>query len=100
MHTYFNTVKYFIRGTDRAITVVDRGRSTALDSPEVRALASKYGDPNVILATNWVPAIPGINQSGNYEDFAKDPWSYNKSQQERVLRGETKHQPDMRYRRR
>jgi hypothetical protein len=96
-HTYFNTVKYFIRGADRSITVVDRGRSTSLDSPEVRALASRYGDPNVILAADFVPAIPGVNAPGSFEDYGKDPWAYEKAQQERVLRGEVKHQPDMRF---
>jgi len=30
--------------------IIDRGRLKALDDPEVRQLASKYGDPDRMLA--------------------------------------------------
>jgi hypothetical protein len=48
----------------------------SLDSPEVRALTSRYGDPQDLLTEDWVPEIPGINAKGRYEDYAKDPWKY------------------------
>ena len=47
---------------------------SSLDSPEVRALTSRYGDPQDLLAEDWVPQIPGINAPGKYTDYAKDPW--------------------------
>jgi hypothetical protein len=45
-----------------------------LNSPEIRALASRYGDPKELLADDWAPHLPGINAPGRYEDYAKDPW--------------------------
>ncbi len=55
------------------ITVIDRGRLTALDDPRVRAVAEKYGDPDKLLAEAWVPEIPGINAPGEYaKNFAGD----------------------------
>ncbi|NNE38291.1 MAG: hypothetical protein HKN08_08300 [Gammaproteobacteria bacterium] len=97
LHTYFNTMKVRIRGTDRWITLVNKGRSTSLDNPEVRALASRYGNPDEVLATEWVPEIPGINAPGNYESFAEDPFTYNKEVMERIKRGEYgKYNPDVR----
>ncbi|HEY0569283.1 MAG TPA: hypothetical protein VGD13_14330 [Xanthobacteraceae bacterium] len=77
MHTYFNTMKLHLRGSNKWVTLVDRGRSTSLDSPEVRSLASRYGDPDKILATEWVPDIPGVNAPGSYEqDYAPNPFKH------------------------
>jgi hypothetical protein len=91
MHTYFNTMKLHLRGSDKWITLVDRGRSTSLDSAEVRALASRYGDPDKILATAWVPEVPGINAPGSYEkDYAANPFSYAKRVADRQGGGATK----------
>ncbi len=59
-------------------TVIRNGRLTALDDPEVRALASKYGDPDRLLREDWVPEIPGISCPGSYQEYTKDPaaWIY------------------------
>lgn len=57
-------------------TLVRNGHLTALDDPELRQLASKYGDPNKLLERNWIPAIPGINAPGSWEAYAKDPVSW------------------------
>jgi hypothetical protein len=85
MHTYFNTMKLHLRGSNKWVTLVDRGRSTSLDSPEVRALASRYGDPDKVLATEWIPEIPGINAPGSYlNDFAQKPYEYSKAVQDRT----------------
>jgi hypothetical protein len=58
--------------------IIHNGRLTALDDPEVQALASRYGDPDTLLREDWVPAIPGISAAGAYDDFARDParWVY------------------------
>ena len=60
------------------ITFLNHGRLTALDDPEVRALAAKFGDPDQLLKEDWIPAIPGITLEGSYLDFARDParWIY------------------------
>jgi hypothetical protein len=93
LHTYFNTIKYRIRATERWVTVYDRGRATSLDSPEVRALASRYGNPDTLLATDWVPEFPGINAPGRYEDYARDPWTADKAVWERVKAGNYPYKP-------
>ncbi|TAK05780.1 hypothetical protein EPO44_06315 [bacterium] len=58
--------------------VIRKGRLTALDDPEVRQLASKYGDPDELLKEDWIPQIPGLTCAGSYEEYAKDPakWIY------------------------
>jgi hypothetical protein len=63
-------------------TVIREGRLTALDDPEVRELAKKYGDPDELLKEDWIPQIPGITSPGYYEEYAKDPgrWIYEKTE--------------------
>lgn len=56
--------------------IIEHGRLTALDDPEVRDLASRYGDPDMFLREDWIPAIPGITAPGQYTDFARDPAPY------------------------
>lgn len=76
-HTYFNTYTVKLRDTGEWIKIIDKGRITALDDPEVRNLASRYGDPDELLIDDWVPAIPGINYPGDYmRDYGTDPASW------------------------
>lgn len=42
-------------------TIIDRGHMIALDAPEVRKVAEKFGDPDKLLAEDWIPAISGVN---------------------------------------
>lgn len=75
VHNYFATYRVKVRNADLSIPLIEKGHLTALDHPEVRALASRYGDPADILAEEWIPEVPGVNVPGNYaNDFAKDPW--------------------------
>lgn len=62
----------------REHVVIRKGRLTALDDPEVRKLAAKYGDPDELLKEDWIPQIPGVTCAGSYEEYAKDPaaWIY------------------------
>ncbi|MGH9356604.1 MAG: hypothetical protein ACRD10_10790 [Terriglobia bacterium] len=76
IHNYSPTYKVHLRNIDMWLTLVDRGHLTALDDPHVRALASRYGDPDRILAEAWIPDIPGISSPGRYEDYAANPWAY------------------------
>jgi hypothetical protein len=74
IHTYFNTYEMRIRKTGEWITLIDKGHLTALDDPEVRKVAEKYGDPDKLLHTDWKPKIPGINHPGDYmRDFGRNP---------------------------
>jgi hypothetical protein len=68
--------------------VVDKGWVKAFENPEVRALASKYGDPDVIFSYDWIPAMPGVNVPGDYkEDYAKNPWGWIMSIWEKIAAG-------------
>jgi hypothetical protein len=77
IHNMFMTVDLRIRGTDRWMTVVKNGRITALDNPEVRLLASRYGNPDELLGEDWIPHMPGVNVEGDYfKDYADNPWAH------------------------
>lgn len=73
LHVHLLFPTYEIRVGGKTITVIERGRLKALDDPEVRELAKKYGDPDELLREDWIPKIPGISVDGSYEDYAKDP---------------------------
>ena len=62
-------------------TIIRNGRLTALDDPDVRNLAEKYGDPDDLLREDWIPQIPGITSAGSYEEYARNPgkWIYTQS---------------------
>jgi hypothetical protein len=75
IHNTLLTYRMHVRGTKNTwLTIIDKGEMPAYKSPEIRALASRYGDPNEVLAEDWAPYLPGINAPGRYEDYAKDPW--------------------------
>ncbi|MFT5350048.1 MAG: hypothetical protein ACI9MF_000863, partial [Gammaproteobacteria bacterium] len=33
--------------------IIDKGHLLALDDPEIRAIAAKYGDPDTLLKQTW-----------------------------------------------
>jgi len=75
IHNLLPTYRVRVRGTKNTwLNLIEKGELTALKSPEIRALASRYGNPNEVLGDDWSPHIPGINAPGRYEDYAKDPW--------------------------
>ena len=90
-HTYFSTYRVHLRGAGRWISLVDKGHMSSLDNSEVRALASRYGDPDEVLHRDWVPEVPGINTSGRYEDYAANPWKYAKKVIDQVVQGKYEH---------
>ena len=76
-HTYFTTYKVRLRNANKWVNLLDKGRMTSLDHPEVRALASRYGNPDDVLAEDWIPEVPGINAPGDYfKDYAPNPGGY------------------------
>ncbi|HWP57083.1 MAG TPA: hypothetical protein VNL14_04235 [Candidatus Acidoferrales bacterium] len=75
IHNLLVTYRVRVRGTKNTwLTLIDKGQLTALHSPEIRALASRYGDPQEVLSDDWAPHIPGVNAPGRFEDYARDPW--------------------------
>jgi len=72
VHLLFPTYEVTSR-QGRKTKVIDNGRLVALDDPEVRKLAAKYGDPDDLLSEDWIPKIPGINAPGSYDEYARDP---------------------------
>jgi hypothetical protein len=76
IHNYFITL-VITTADGRKLTVVNKGRLTALDDPKIRLVAAKYGNPDELLKENWIPAIPGINIPGDYmRDYGNDPAAY------------------------
>ena len=91
-HTYFTTYKLRLRNADKWVTLLDKGRMTSLDDPEVRALASRYGDPDYLLAEDWIPEVPGINAPGDYlKDYAQKPGEYSLKVLDSATKGTYKH---------
>ncbi len=91
-HTYFSDYQVHLRNADRWVKLIEKGRLTSLDNPEVRALASRYGNPDQLLTEDWRPEIPGINIAGDYlADYAPDPWKTVKGVIDRVLAGRYDH---------
>jgi hypothetical protein len=91
-HTYFTTYKVRLRNADKWVNLLDKGRMVSLDDPEVRALASRYGDPDYLLAEDWIPEMPGINAPGDYmKDYAQRPGEYALKVVDQASRGTYKH---------
>jgi len=53
-HNHLPTVQVRIRDLDQWVTLIEHGGLTALDDTYVRALASRYGNPNDILRRDYV----------------------------------------------
>ena len=88
MHNYFATVQWKLRDTGEWLTLGEKGYVTMFDDPEVRALASRYGDPEVLFRYEWIPSIPGVNVEGDYtNDFAQDPWGWIMSEWKQIQEG-------------
>ena len=88
MHNYFPTVQWRLRDTGEWIAIAEKGYVTMFDDPEVRALAARYGDPELLFRYEWNPSIPGVNVGGEYEkDFAQDPWNWIMAEWEQIQAG-------------
>lgn len=75
-HNLMPTYQVRIRDLDQWVTLIEHGRISALDDIYVRALASRYGNPDEVLRQDYVTAMPGVTVPGNYDDYAKDPGTY------------------------
>ncbi|HLB11459.1 MAG TPA: hypothetical protein VJO15_00720 [Dehalococcoidia bacterium] len=73
VHLQFPTLE-LTSASGEKYRMIDHGRLTSLDDPEVVSMAEKYGDPEELLKEDWIPAIPGISIPGDYwKDYAGDP---------------------------
>lgn len=73
-HTLMPTYQIRLRDSGNWQTLIEHGQIMASHDPEVRAIASRYGDPDEILRRDWIPEIPGITAPGNYDkDYSSDP---------------------------
>ena len=91
-HTYFTTYKVRLRNANKWVNLLEKGHMVSLDNPEVRALASRYGDPNYLLTEDWIPEVPGINAPGDYlKDYAPNPGKYAMQVVDRATNGTYDH---------
>lgn len=90
-HALFPTVEWKLRDSDEWLTVVEDGMIGAYDDPEVRALAAQYGDPDLVLRYEWIPAVPGVNVEGNLADYQSDPFAWVKQEWEQIQSGTYEH---------
>jgi hypothetical protein len=73
VHNVFASYRIRRRSTGEWFTLIDKGRLTVLDDPDVVRIACALGDTG-LLAYDWIPAVPGINYPGDYfADYAGDP---------------------------
>lgn len=56
-----------------SVNIIDDGRLTMLDDPEVRDLAAEYGDPDELLSETWKPTVPGLSAAGDYDTYSRNP---------------------------
>lgn len=75
-HTLLPTYQVRLRDSGNWLTLIEHGVIQTYNDPEVRALASRYGDPDTLLRRDWIPELPGITAPGNYDDYASDPGSF------------------------
>jgi hypothetical protein len=76
-HTLLPTFQVRLRETGNWMTLIEHGIIQTYKDPEVRALASRYGNPDDILRRDWIPELPGITAPGDYnDDYASDPGSF------------------------
>ncbi len=91
-HTYFTTYRVRLRNANKWVNLLEKGHMTSLDHPEVRALASRYGDPDYLLTEDWIPEVPGINVPGDYlKDYAPNPGAYALKVLEKAQNGTYEH---------
>ena len=83
-HQYFATYEATMPD-GKKVLLINKGRPTMLDDPEVRKVAAKYGDPDELLREDWIPAIPGINVAGDYmKDYGQNPAAYIREEQRKA----------------
>jgi hypothetical protein len=75
-HNLLPTMQVKIRELDQWITLLEHGGLGSFEDVGVRALASRYGNPNDILRRDYIAPIPGVNMPGSYDAYARDPGAH------------------------
>lgn len=84
VHCVFPTFSIKQRGSGEWVNLIEDGRMPLFQDRDMQQLAETLGGPE-LLDYDWIPALPGINYSGDYfKDYANDPVSWI----EREQRGE------------
>ncbi len=78
LHNMFATYEGRTKNGE-SVKVIDRGHLTALENADVRALAARLGVSNM-LSEVWIPAVPGINVAGDYDDYSANPSEWIRSE--------------------
>jgi hypothetical protein len=91
IHLYFGTYTIDIRNSNRSVDIIRNGRMKSLDDAEVRALASRYGNPDEILAEDWIHEMPGVNAPGTFEEYSRNPYPVHKRINDEILAGTYEH---------
>lgn len=82
VHNLFADYAIKQRRTGEWVKLIDKGRLTVLDDPEIVRIASTLGGLH-LLEYDWIPAVPGINYPGDYRrDYAADPAAWIRREQE------------------
>ncbi|MGZ9159762.1 MAG: hypothetical protein ACXW4T_01240 [Candidatus Limnocylindrales bacterium] len=76
LHVHLLSATLIVETRTGDVPVIENGRLSAYDDPEVRDLAATFGDPDQLLHDDWVPEIPGITVPGDYAEYARDPSSW------------------------
>ena len=78
LHVHLMAATLVVETAAGEIPVIEHGRLSAYDDPDVRDLAATFGDPDELLRDDWIPSIPGVTVPGSYADYARDPaaWIY------------------------
>ncbi len=71
----FTTYEATITGGHK-IKLADKGNLLVDQDPEIRAIASKYGDPRDLFRPVNKRPIPGINFPGGREEYNKSPFQF------------------------
>ena len=76
-HNLLPTFQVRIRDLDQWVTLLEHGGMTALNDVYVRALASRYGNPELwSCGATTFPQFPAINAPGSYDEYARNPGAY------------------------
>ena len=73
LHVHLMAATLVVQTPRGDIPVIEGGRLSAYDDPEVRDLAATFGDPDLLLRDDWIPEIPGVTVPGDYQEYAADP---------------------------
>jgi len=73
LHVHLMAATLVVETPRGDVPVIEAGRLSAYDDPEVRDLAAEYGDPDLLLRDDWIPEIPGVTVPGDYAEYAADP---------------------------